>query len=198
MSYIPSYLLKRESSLFDDSSNGRNMFTSAPRARQTSSPSSECNESSKPDLPPDIQAEDLFPTLGKTSNVEVSTLNFASSLFNPEEKNDQIEKDVPDGWVRLQKNGEFMYGNKSGFAEEFDEFLEVMEESRVNRVLNRILDRYEEYEEYDLMVNGPKYIDSWKINKYIEDLNAEAKMEARNYSSSEEMSDEDVYGNEFN
>jgi hypothetical protein len=198
MSYIPHYLQKRDSSPLDDSQNRRNIFTSAPSAREDTRTASESKENSKPELPPDISAEELFPTLGNTTKVEVSNLNFASSLFNPEEKNDQIEKDIPDGWVRLQKNGEFVYGNKSEFAEQFEDFLEDMEESRVNRVLNRILDRYEEYEEYDLMVNGPKYMDGWEINKYIEELNAEAKLAARNYSSSEDTSDDEVYGNEFN
>ena len=91
-----------------------------------------------------------------------------------------------------------MYGDKSEFAEEFEEFLEIMEESRVNRVLNRILDRYEEYEEYDLMVNGPKYMDGWEITNYIEELKAEAKIAARNYFSSDDASDDDHSGNEFN
>lgn len=198
MSYIPPYLRKRESSPFDENKNQRNIFSSAPTSHQDMGIASDSKENSEPELPPDLNAEELFPTLGNTSNVEVSTLNFASSLFNPEEKNDHIEKDIPDGWVRLQKNGEFVYGDKSEFAVEFEDFLEDMEESRVNRVLNRILDRYEEYEEYDLMVNGPKYMDGWEINKYIEELNAEAKMASRNYFSSEETSDDDVYGNEFN
>jgi hypothetical protein len=198
MSYIPPYLRKRESSPFDENKSRINPFTSAPSAREDTDIASESKDTSGPELPPDIDAEELFPTLGNTTNVEVSTLNFASSLFNPEEKNDHIDKDIPDGWVRLQKNGEFVYGDKSEFAEEFEEFLEDMEESRVNRVLNRMLDRYEEYEEYDLMVNGPKYMDGWEINQIIKELNTEAKLAARNYSSSEDTSDDDVYGNEFN
>ena len=48
------------------------------------------------------------------------------------------------------------------------------------------------------MVNGPKYMDGWEISEYIEDLKAEAKLARHNYSSSEDTSDDDIYGNEFN
>ena len=127
MSYIPPYLRKRESSQIDENTKERNIFTYTSFGSQVENTPSDSNPNSEAELPPDIDAEELFPMLGKNSKVEVSSLNFASSLFNPHKKNDEIEKDIPDGWVRLQKNGEFVYGDKSEFAEEFEEFLEIME-----------------------------------------------------------------------
>ena len=53
---------------------------------------------------PDFNATELFPSLGKTEDVEIeeSSMNFASSLFIPQPK-EEIVKDVQDGWVRISK-----------------------------------------------------------------------------------------------
>ena len=73
-----------------------------------------------------------------------------------------------------------------------------MEELRVEGVENRILDRYEEYQEWDLMVDGPKYLNGWEVTQYIEDQKTEAKRAARNCASQGDSSDDGNSSNEFN
>ena len=190
MSYVPPSLRKYDEDPLTPSSSASNpnIFASSDIKLPTSPPAPA----------PDLNAEELFPSLGSETTVKNSHMNFASSLFNPEPKSEPDKKDIPDGWVRLQKNGDFIYGDKSETYDDFQVFLEIMEELRVEGVENRILDRYEEYLEWDLMVNGPKYLNGWEISQYIEDQKAEAKRAARNCASPGDSSDDGNSSNEFN
>ena len=190
MSYVPPSLRKcNEVSMpMCGSASTPNIFASSDIKLSTS----------PPPPAPDLNAEELFPSLGSETTVKNSHMNFASSLFNPQPKSEPDKKDIPDGWVRLQKNGDFIYGDKSEKYDDFQEFLEIMEELRVEGVENRILDRYEEYQEWDLMVNGPKYLNGWEVTQYIEDQKAEAKRAARNCASPGDSSDDGNSSNEFN
>ena len=149
---------------------------------------------------PDIAAVELFPTLGEMkTTAEASGLDFASSLFNPQSRDEEVEKQVPDGWVRLAKNEEdFVYGDPSDDYYKFQDYLDEMEESRLYTLQCRMLRRHEEYREMDLFLNGPPHIHSWEVDDYIEELKAKQRRANHSNFSSDETSDDDNSGNEFN
>ena len=121
-------------------------------------------------------------------------MNFASSLFIPQPK-EEVVKNIPDGWVQLsRKNGrtEFTYGDKSDLQYEMEDFVEYMEQARKEVLLEKILDRYEEYEEIDLFLHGEKHIYGWQIDDYLKDLEMERRIERmENMTSDDESTDED-------
>ena len=192
MSYVPPHLrkIKITNKNIDPTENS---FKSAISTNANSN-----SQVEDPPKPPDLCADELFPTLGQTVNTKESNLDFASSLQNPNLEKKEVVKEVPDGWLLIRKNGEFVYGDKSEDQLEFEDYLDLMEELRLERIRRNILKRHEEYEQFDLMVNGPKYLNSWEITQFIEDQKAEAKLAARNHFGSEGSSDDDDSGNEFN
>lgn len=145
--------------------------------------------------PINVDSVESFPSLGNVNtNTEASDMNFASSLFIPQPK-EEVVKNIPDGWVQLsRKNGrtEFTYGDKSDLQYEMEDFVEYMEEARKEVLLEKILDRYEEYEEIDLFLHGEKHIYGWQIDDYLKDLEMERRIERmENMTSDDESTDED-------
>ena len=146
---------------------------------------------------PNINAEELFPTLGNTSNKEAegSKMNFASSLFVPQPK-EEVVKPVKDGWVHISReNGEtkFEFGECSDDYCALMDFIEDLHDLKRENVLNKILDRHEEYEEIDLFRFGPQYLNSWEINDYLEEQERERKRLLREQYGSSDESSEDEY-----
>ena len=73
-----------------------------------------------------------------------------------------------------------------------EDFVEYMEESRKELLVEKILDRYEEYEEIDLFLHGEKHIYGWEIDDYLKDMELERRIERmENMSSDDESTDED-------
>jgi len=145
--------------------------------------------------PVNVDSVENFPSLGiHSNNTEESTMNFASSLFIPQPKKEVI-KDIPDGWVEIsKKNGrtEFSFGDKSEYQYEMEDFVDYMEELRRVIVLEKMIDRYEEYEEIDLFIHGEKHIYGWEVDDYLKDLELERKLKAmENMTSDDESSDDD-------
>ena len=146
---------------------------------------------------PDFDAEELFPTLGNTTNKEVeeSTMNFASSLFIPQPK-EEIVKDVEDGWVRISKEGgetKFKCGDNSEDYLELMDFIEDMQDIKRYNAQIKMLERHAEYEEIDLWQFGPKYLHSWEVNDYLEEQERERKRLLREQYGSSDESSEDEY-----
>ena len=148
---------------------------------------------------PDVDSVESFPTLGKTTNVSENTMNFASSLFTPQPK-EEVVKEIQDGWVCIQnKEPRFLFGDRSKDQDEFDDFLDYMEELRLERIYCNILDRYERYEEEDLIRFGEKHIYSWEIDDYLKEQELERKLaQMEEDISDDESSDDDSITYEFN
>jgi hypothetical protein len=128
----------------------------------------------------------------------VNTMNFASSLVTPTIK-EEIKKEVPDGWVIIKKNKEdmrsphFIYGDHRKEYANFIDNMNYMEELRKERIFNRILDRYQEYEKWNYLVNGENYINSWEMYGYFKDRELDSKLSiSENDSSDDDTSDEDM------
>ena len=220
MAYVPPSKRNTEQSISRSSTqetNRRNIFTSNHNVDVNESPryetqsTSNCFKTNKNAEPVPVPVptidinekniEELFPTLGETKENDEceNKMNFAKSLFYTEPKEEKTVKTVKDGWVLIQKRGKkprFILGDKSKEQKEFEEYLEIMEAYRLESLYNKILDRYEEYEENDLFMYGPKYIQSWEVNDYIKELQAEKKRNNA-YSSGDDSSDDDN-SNEFN
>ena len=146
---------------------------------------------------PDINAEELFPTLGNATDKEAegSKMNFASSLFVTQPK-EEVVKPVKDGWVHIaREKGEikFKFGECTDTYCEFMDFIEDLHDLKRQNVLNKVLDRYAEYEEMDLFRFGPKYLYSWEINDYLEEEEKEQKRLLREQNSSSDESSDDEY-----
>lgn len=200
MSYIPPSLRNKKNvsnnSPMPEQTSGENIF----KRGRPGSPISQLEEEEEKQEAPDIAAEEIFPTLGEMkSSAETSGLDFASSLFNPQSRDEQVEKEIPDGWVRLAKNEEdFLYGDTSDDYDKFQDYLDEVEESRIYTLQCRMLRRHEEYREMDLFLNGPQHIHSWEVDDYIEELKAEQCRATLSNFSSDDTSDDDNSGNEFN
>ena len=178
MAYLPPCRRKDE----------KNLFKVRDRTKSSTPP---------PQERPDINAEELFPTLGnKTSKeAEGSKMNFASSLFVPQPK-EEVVKPVKDGWVHISReNGEtkFEFGECSDNYCELMDFVEDLDEIKRQNVLNKILDRYADYEEIDLFRFGPNYLHSWEVNDYLEEQERERKRLIREQNTSSDESSDDEY-----
>ena len=143
-----------------------------------------------------------FPSLGESSSQkkEAPSMDYVSSLFKPEPKKETI-KVVKDGWVHIRKNDTpmFLFGEKTMERCDFEDFMEDMESMRKYRVLEKLLDRYEEYEEMDIAINGEKYINGWDYENFLKDIEMERKFEEmENESSDEETTDDEEFIDEFN
>lgn len=183
MAYVPPCKrMKRDSNTF--------MVENKPKEPQNS----------KENEIPDFNANELFPTLGniEKNNPNESTMNFASSLFTPQPK-EEIVKAVKDGWIHIYKeNGEIEYK----FGDNTENYIELMEwieeENELKRydILDKILNRHLEYQEVDLMQNGPEYLESWEISEYLEDKERERKrLQREAMGSSDESSEEEYFEN---
>lgn len=191
--YQPPHKRNNEEKNISKSSNTRNIFTSSTVRTNVSPPSP------SPEPMPDFTEEAAFPTLGENAvEVKESDMNYMSSLFVPQPK-EEIIKDIPDGWVRISPGNppSVMYGDKSEEYADFEDWLEEMEYNRRERVLDKILERHEEYNAADFFLNGPKYMSGWELDNYIKELNAEKRREA-NHSTTDDSSSDDDYVNEFN
>ena len=125
-------------------------------------------------------------------------MNFASSLVTPTIK-EEIKKEVPDGWVIIKKNKEdmrsphFIYGDHRKEYANFIDYLNYMEELRKERIFDKMLDRYQEYEKWNSLVNGENYINSWEMDGYFKDKELDNKLSfSENDSSDDDTSDEDM------
>lgn len=143
---------------------------------------------------PDLNAEELFPTLGNAvvSTSKGSTMNFASSLFIPQPK-EEVKKEVRDGWIHIFKeNGEIEYK----FGENTENYIELMDwiedENEIKRyaALDKIINRHMEYQEMDLMLNGPEYLECWEVTEYLEEKERERKRLQREAMGSSDESSE--------
>ena len=143
-------------------------------------------------------SEELFPTLGNTlvSTSKGSTMNFASSLFTPQPK-EKIAKEVEDGWIHIFKeNGEIEYK----FGDNTENYIELMDwiedKNEIKRydALDKIYDRHMEYQEIDLMQNGPEYLECWEVTQYLEEKERERKrLQREERGSSDESSEGEYY-----
>lgn len=157
------------------------------------------SSSTEPTVIPDVDSNESFPTLGKINNTGENTMNFASSLFKPCVK-EKVVKQIDDGWVCIQnKEPRFLFGDRSKDQDDFDNFLDFMEEVRLERIYYNILDRYERYEEEDLIRFGENHIYSWQVDDYIKDQELERKLAKMDDEwDCEESSDDDSITYEFN
>lgn len=183
MSYVPP----SRRNIGEDSKSSINSFAiniSPPKTSPHSSPE-----------PINVDSVESFPTLGiVNTKTQGSDMNFASSLFIPQPK-EEVFKNIPDGWVQLsKKNGrtEFTYGDKSDLQYEIEDLVDYMEEVRKEVLLEKILDRYEEYEEIDLFLHGEKHIYGWQVDDYLKDIEMERRIKRmENMTSDDESTDED-------
>lgn len=152
------------------------------------------NKSKEPDI--NINESSAFPSLGESTANNTRTvdhkLNYASSLFKPQPKEEPVKK-IQDGWVRIQKNKtpKYLYGAKSKNFKDFQKWLSVRERDKMITNLLNILDRHEEYAEIDYFLYGPEHIYSWEVNDYLEDMKREQKKNKGN-NSSDESSDSEI------
>ena len=143
-----------------------------------------------------INETSAFPTLGGSlandTKRETPNLNYASSLFKTQPKEEPV-KEIQDGWVRIRrgKTPKFVYGAKSENFKEFQKWLRVRERGKMITNLLDILERHEEYAEIDYFLHGPEYIYSWEVNDYLEDIKREQKKNKSN-NSSDESSDGEI------
>ena len=76
------------------------------------------------------------------------------------------------------------------------DLIEDLDEMKRENVLNKVLDRYAEYEEIDLFRFGPKYLNSWEINDYLEEQERERKrLQREQYGTSDESSEDEYVDN---
>jgi hypothetical protein len=153
----------------------------------------------------DVESTINFPSLLENAtdatdatDATVNTMNFASSLVTPTIK-EEIKKEVPDGWVIIKKNKEdmrsphFIYGDHRKEYANFIDYLNYMEELRKERIFDKMLDRYQEYEKWNSLVNGENYINSWEMDGYLKDRELDSKLSfSENDSSDDDTSDEDM------
>lgn len=151
-----------------------------------------------PPEPPKIDEIAEFPSLGgKNSSTmqEETMMNFASSIYTPQPKEVKV-KAVPDDWVQISReNGEtvFTYGDDSKEAIEFMEWLEDFQALRQQLVLERTLERYEKYEEEDLIKYGSKTIQSWEVEDYLKEEEMNRKLMLREQDESDDETSEEEY-----
>ena len=143
-------------------------------------------------------SEELFPSLNGTidNKSKESTMNFASSLFTPQPK-EKIAKEVEDGWIHIFKeNGEIEYkfgDNTENYIELMD-WIEDKNEIKRYAALDKIYDRHMEYQEIDLMQNGPEYLECWEVTQYLEEKERERKrLQREERGSSDESSEGEYY-----
>lgn len=198
MPYIPPH---KRSNQQEVESDRINPFLATTSSSNNSFTNDKSNTQQKKEslILPDVDSVESFPTLGKTSNVSENTMNFASSLFTPQPK-EEVVKEIQDGWVCIQnKEPRFLFGDRSKYQDEFDDFLDYMEELRLERIYCNILDRYERYEEEDLIRFGEKHIYSWQIDDYLKEQELERKLaQMEDDVSDDESSDDDSTTYEFN
>ena len=198
MPYIPPH---KRSNQQEVESDRINPFLATSSSSNNSFTNDKSNTQQKKEslILPDVDSVESFPTLGKTSNVSENTMNFASSLFTPQPK-EEVVKEIQDGWVCIQnKEPRFLFGDRSKYQDEFDDFLDYMEDLRVERIYCNILDRYERYEEEDLIRFGEKHIYSWEIDDYLKEQELERKLAKMEEGvTDDESSDDDSITYEFN
>lgn len=160
-------------------------------------PPSKRDNNKKTPLTIQNHSEELFPSLGNTidSKTKGCTMNFASSLFIPQPK-EEVKKEVRDGWIHIFKeNGEIEYK----FGENTENYIELMDwiedENEIKRygALDKIINRHMEYQEMDLMLNGPEYLECWEVTEYLEEKERERKRLQREAMGSSDESSEGEY-----
>ena len=143
--------------------------------------------------------EENFPTLGSTIKKEDSTMNFAASISAVQPKKEVI-KDVPDGWVRINKNKEprYVFGKVSDNMLDVLELVEHMNERRRIRALEQLKDRLDYYEWLDIELNGPKYLSNYEIRLIEEEEEREKNRLLREQEGATSSEESDYETFEYN
>jgi hypothetical protein len=140
-----------------------------------------------------IERQANFPTIVESivKPPQVTRMNYSSSLFKPQPKVEVI-KPVPDGWVYIRKNKKpkFIFGDPTNRLVDIKHMITRIEESKRYHTINKMLDRFEDYEENDLMMNGLKHIQSWEVAPY---LKKQQNTHRHDNTNSDESSDDDTY-----
>jgi len=163
--------------------------------------SNESNKSQAASPPPPPPSEDInmFPKLGNSNVVaEESKLNYAASaksILPPVKKK---KPKIEPGWVVISReNGKikYRYGEKPDLDHRFIRY--YFSRLKQLNAVEKILRRHEEYEEFDLEVNGPKYVGGWEISTMDNDDTDSEPNDEELYESSSESEHEHDYDYEY-
>ena len=148
--------------------------------------------------------EDNFPTLGaEPENNKSGKVSFANLVKNVEkpvvEKKPEIDAVKP-GWIRWRKDPETnkWIVERGPESKEHKRFMKWMNEFKAYRkqiAFEEYLDRLEQEEYEDFLLNGPKYVQPWQID-YETKYDSEPEIQEDSSSESEEheyLDDNDFY-----
>jgi hypothetical protein len=131
------------------------------------------------------ETENDFPSLGGPTTTQ-NTIDFSNIGKKKEKKKEEKKKEneVESGWVVIRREkGKIVYKYGDKFPQ--PESIQEDENERIQRAIDKIIARYEYYEELDYEMNGPKYVNSWELNDPTEE-----------YDSSDYDSDDDISSDE--